>query len=265
MTNREAEQIIVRVERKSWRRSFLRARINGFAVFAVTFLALFAFVFGESYTASLLFFFLVSIIVSPVLLKFKNHKINQQMEFWKLVRKEGLEDEPLAGDTRLLIDKIVKIQAATPSHELLPVSQAVKLVAAYDRQARQLELVRARLTKINATRETLIEKIAQLQALGENHSAGLRNLEQTRANAEALQKVADEIQSSCDRLEAILNSVRKTARARQLHRELDQLSASATPAIDTELEAHSEDIERQIGREIETYMQLERETEEHLR
>lgn len=269
MTNQEANQTIVRIERTSLARSFLRSQINGFAVFAVALLALLAFFVGESFTASLLLGLMGFIVASSIFIRFKSYQRNQKIEFWKLVRKQGLSGEPPTGDTRLLIDKIIKIQTATPNNELLLMSQAVKLVAAYQRQSRQLELIKARLAKINATRQSLNEKIAQLQSLGENHSAGLRNLEQTRSNSNALQKVANEIQSSCDRLEAILSSVQKTARARQLRGELDQLSAlnsAKDEAVESTFEAESlEDIERQIGREIETYLQLERETEEHLR
>ena len=203
--------------------------------------------------------------LSPILIKFQNHRINQKAEFWKLVRKQGLNGEPPTSDTRLLIDKIIQIQTASPESEVLPMRQAVKLVAAYERQAQRLEAINARLEQISVTRESLIHKIAQLQELGENHAPGLRSLEQTRANFEALQHVAREIQSSCERLEAITNTARKTARARQLHRELDRLSAPAT-STEPAFEAESlEDIERQIGREIETYLQLERETDEHLR
>ena len=64
-------------------------------------------------------------------------------------------------------------------------------------------------------------------------------------------------------------SVQKAAQARQLHRELSNINArlpQKAEAIESAFEPESlEDIERQIGREIETYLRLERETEEHLR
>ncbi len=269
MTNAEVDQVIVRTERRALLHFLLTSQVNGFAIVALGTLASLAFVLGESFTALLILIFLASVIGSSFFIKLQRFKRNRKVYFWNLVKKHGLFDQKPTDGTRLLVDKIINIQTATPGSELLLMRQAVKLVAAYQQQSRQLQAVEARLAKLGSTRETLTEKIKQLQALGENHSTGLRNLEQTRAGFEILQKVAAEIQSSCDRLEAILNTVRKTARARQLHRELDQLSALDAPSSQTiepafEAESH-EDIERQIGREIETYLRLERETEEHLR
>ena len=255
----------MRARRQSLRRSFLRAEINAFAVFVFPILALFAFVAGQPFSAVALLVLLAAILLSPILIKFENYQLNRKVEFWKWVRKRGLSGEPPTGDTRLLIDKIVQIQTATPD-ELLPMRQAVKLVDAYERQTRQLQTINARLAQIGATRLALSEKTQQLQALGENHAAGLQSLERTRADFEALQKVAREVQSSCERLKAILDTARKTAVTRQLHRELDQLSAAATPEGNAAFDAESNDaIERQIGHEIETYLRLERETEEQLR
>ena len=268
MTNQEIDQIIVRGERKALLRYFLLSQINVNAIIIFAILALLASVFGQFFVAGMVCILLAATAGSSALIKFKDYKRGKRAEFWKQVRKQGLSGEPPTGETRLLIDKITKIQTATPGHELLLMRQAVKLVAAYERQSQQWHKINARLAKLNSTRVELEQKTAQLQALGENHSAGLRSLEQTRANATALQKVADEIQSSCDRLEKILNSVQKTARARQLNHELDRMSALDSPtnqSVEPAFEAESsEAIERQIGREIETYLQLERETEAYL-
>ena len=196
--------------------------------------------------------------------KIKGYRRDRVNAFWRLIQREGLTGEPPTSLTRLLIERIVQIQTASGG-ALLPMRQAVKLVAIYERQSRQLQLVREREPKLNQKREALLEKMAELQALGETNAAAWHQLELMRADAEALEKVADDIQDSCARLEQILSSVQKTARARQLHRELNQISASDQPANEPAFAPESlEEIERQIGREIETYLQLERETDQHL-
>ena len=269
MTNEEIDQVIFRIERKTLLRSMLTTQIPGFAFVAFLTLGVLGLVLEQSFTAFTVLFVPVIISILSLGMAAQSHNRHKRARFWNCVRKSGFAgDEPTA-DTKLLIDKIVEIQTATPGNELLTLRQAVKLVATYQRQSQHLQAIKARLATLNSTYETVSKKIKQLQALGESHAAGLRNLEQTRADFHALQKVAREIQSSCDRLEAIVNNVKKTAKARQLHHELDQMSARVAPssgAVEPAFAAESlEDIERQIGREIETYLQLERETDEHLR
>lgn len=109
----------------------------------------------------------------------------------------------------------------------------------------------------------------QLRELGEDYPQGARNLEQINGDLAALGRVHGQIHASCTRLEAIVIGVQKAAQSRELRRELEGLSARVAPssgALEPAFAAESlEDIERQIGREIETYLQLERETDEHLR
>ncbi len=111
--------------------------------------------------------------------------------------------------------------------------------------------------------------MAQLQKLGEDYPQGARNLEQINTDLEALGKVHSQIHGSCTRLEVIVIGVQKSAQSHQLRSEIEGLNARVTRAagtIEPAFEAESlEEIERQIGREIETYLQLERETETHLR
>ena len=269
MTNQEIDQIVFRIERKTLLRSMLTTQIPGFAFVAFLTLGVLGVVLEQSFTAFAVLIVPVIIFMLSLGMTVQSHNRHKRARFWNCVRKSGFAgDEPTA-DTKLLIEKIVEIQTATPGNELLTLRQSVKLATVYERQSRQLEAVKARLAKLKSTHQTLSQKIQQLQALGENHAAGLQGLAQTRAEFESLQKLAQAMQSSCDRLEAILNAVTKTARTRQLHHELDQLSApvtAATPPGEPAFAHESlEEIERQIGREIETYLQLERETEEHLR
>ena len=265
--DREIDAIIARGERRALLRYFLSSQINVPVLMVLSALALLAAAFSQSLVAGLVALTLMVIASSSALIRLQRYRRNRKIMFWKEIRKRGLSGTPPMGNTQLLIDKIVKIEASAPGDELLPTRQAIKLVAAYERQSQHLQGVYGRMDKLDSTRRALREKTAQLQALGEAHPAGLRSLEEARANHQALQKVADEIRNSCDRLEAILGGVQKTARARQLHRELDQISATdpgASQAVEFEAES-AEAIERQIGREIETYLQLERETEQQLR
>ena len=269
MTNQETDQIIVRGERRALLRYFLSSQINVSAIFLFGVPTLLALALGQFFMAGLLGLFVVSVAGASALIRFKTYQQGKRIEFWKGVRKHGLCGEPPTGATKLLIDRIIKIQMASAQRELLPPRQAIKLVVAYERRARQLQEVNARLAKLRELQRALDEKTGGLQTLGEEHPTGLRSLQQVRLDSAAMQKVADEIQGSCDRLDAILNAVQQTARAHQLHRELDQMSAPdqrSDAADEPAFEAESlEDIERQIRREIETYLQLERETEEHLR
>ena len=140
-------------------------------------------------------FILALAVGSATWLKLKQFQRERNRFFWNWMKEWGLSGEAPTRATRRLIDKIADIQS-NAGKELLPLRQSVKLVEAHHGQQRQLQRVNARLHKLHATRETLVEKIAQLQELGENHAAGWRNLEQVRAETDALQNVADQLQNS---------------------------------------------------------------------
>ena len=176
---------------------------------------------------------------------------------------------PLSTPSQEVGNQIQKIYYLDPKGELLPLRQAIRLFDTFCRQQARLNIVTERLWQLNGLQETLLNKMARLQELGENYEQGARNLEQINDDYEALSGIAKQIQGSCARLEMLLISAEKAIQSRQLRRELNELSAlmpRPTQAVEPAFEAESlETIERQIGREIETYLQLERETEEHLR
>ena len=171
--------------------------------------------------------------------------------------------------TRQFGFSVAQIYALDQAGDTLPVRQAVRLFDTHRRQQKRLAQVSARMEELRALSEQLETKLARLHELGESYASGTRTLEEITADHEALTQISRRIQSSCTRLEMLVIAVQKAVQARQLRRELDELSArlphsgeSVEPAFEPE---SLETIERQIGREIETYLHLERETEEHLR
>ena len=269
MINEEIDRIIARTERRALLRLWFEPPVNYPAALVILCSLTFSFLGLQQFWIAAALFLVVACAVSvAVWIKGRQFQRDRSRRFWGEIKAHGLSGEAPTPATRQLIDRIIAIGAAPGESELLVLRQAVKLVAAHDHQQRQLQGVEARLSQLNGTRETLIEKIEQLQLLGEDHAPGRGNLRAITGQCEALQGVALRIRQGCERLEMILDSVQKAAQTRRLRRELDQISA-LSPSIQTvepALQAESpEEIERQIGREIETYLQLERETEEHLR
>jgi hypothetical protein len=114
----------------------------------------------------------------------------------------------------------------------------------------------------------LNEKAMRLRALGDPNPLATANVEEMAREIPALERLADDILSSCHRLEAIVLSVHRAVQVKQLHREIAELKSSVSPEKGGESQLVAPeitDIERQIGREIETFLQLEQETDAHLR
>ncbi len=103
--------------------------------------------------------------------------------------------------------------------------------------------------------------------MGDDNPQLERTLSQLDGDIEPLERNCESLRASCARLEAIVVSVEADARRRQLHREVGELTAGVSPQSSNALEVADEhlDLERQIGREIETFLALERETDAHLR
>ncbi len=192
----------------------------------------------------------------------------KSLYLWRRVARSeafGAPTKALALKVRDIIEEIY----STPSGDsLLPLAQAIRLFDVYLSQQRQLNPLNASLTRLYALREPFTTKTAQLTALGETR---IKSLEEQRLDDEIYwaETAHSQVESSCYRLEKIVEEVHREAQARQIRDELDDLqsqlpqqSASIEPAFAAE---SLEEIERQIGREIETYLQLERETDEHLR
>ena len=190
-------------------------------------------------------------------------------EVWDSVVHARFFGEELSEAVLELWRRVRGIYRAESTGAVLPLTQAIRLLDIYRLQNKQLMIVEARMSELNLLHESLLQKLEQLLTLGENNAQGRRNLEQINADYHALEGIRNGLKGSCNRLEMTLISAQKAAQSRQIRRELGDLSVKlprATTLDEPTFEAQSlEDIERQIGREIETYLQLERETDEHLR
>ncbi len=268
MTNEEITRILARVQRDAQFAAFTPPAMCGVA--STVFL-------GLSFVDNYFYFITFPLLLVPVgagammaaTRRFKARESESARLIWQTLGETGIFGAALPKETRQLGGNVQAIYALDPKGELLPIRQAMRLVDTHRRQQERLQIVNARLGELRALREVLIHKIAQLQGLGENSPEGKRNLEQVNEDARALREVQLQILSSCYRLEMIAISVQKAAQGRRLHRELGELNANISRSnqlVEPAFEAESlDDIERQIGREIETYLQLERETEAHLR
>ena len=172
---------------------------------------------------------------------------------------------PHSMETADLGNRINQLYNNDPDGRALPLPRAVQLLTIYHHQQQKLQGVR---TDIAALRK-LLTNMKRLEKLAEGYRARQDELQDITANERSLQRAQKQIEASCARLENMVGRVEREVQARQLHHEINQISARlprSTQFVEPAFEAQSlEEIERQIGREIETYLQLERETEEHLR
>ena len=268
MTNAEIDQIIARHCLKACLLAFSVPSVS-WAVTAVTALGGLAFGSVEFLELGASFAALSIYATYDANRSFKKRENYIARIIWEILGATQTFGTQLTRATRKLGSEVQKVYETDPAGELFPLRQAIRLVDTHRRQQERFTLVEARLQELRLLKEALSGKLAQLQELGEIYPEGARNLEQITDDMEVLRRVHGQIHSSCVRLEMIVISVQNAAQARQLRRELDGLSARVPrgdQAIEPAFEAESlDDIERQIGREIETYLQLERETEAHLR
>ena len=285
MTNEEANRAVERSERRLRNRANLEARVYGasglltLVVSAVS--ALFAgfetwnLVVGYAMTAIFGFYTVIALGMMSLYKydlsrrRLREFERDRGRRIWCHMVRSGVFGKPLVGTARNLSEKIQAIYAIDPQASLLPLPQAVRLFDVYRRQRERRNAIDDRLGDLHSTRAALVAKTDQLQQLGEHRSIA-REVELLATEIEPLEELRDKTAESYRRLEAVIGPVLQTVQARQLHRELDdlqsQLPGEIPPHIEPTFEAESlEEIERQIGREIETYLRLERETEGHLR
>ena len=269
MTNEEIDAIIVRQQFALGRNAAFTPAILWFGSFI---LAGFTFSILSIYWALFTFCVLAGVSLLSTfegIKKIQKCKEEKARLIWERFGHEHTFGSEISLSTRQLGTEIQKIYRGEPSGKLFPLRQAIRLVDTHNRQQQRLAIVENRLGELRGLQEKLSSKLAQLRELGEDYPQGAHNLEQINGDLAALGRVHGQISASCARLEAIVIGVQKVAQSRQLRAELEGLSARVAPsseAVEPAFEAESlEEIERQIGREIETYLQLERETDEHLR
>jgi len=151
-----------------------------------------------------------------------------------------------------------------------PLPQAVRLLDTHQRQQRRLSIIDARWEQNRALYAQVQEKILALESLGEKSSSGERTLAELKLEAVQMKELKTQIESSCRRLELLLLEVEKSVQIKALHQEVASLTESATGVhskgkLALKSGEDESDLERQITREIETYLQLEREAEAKLK
>lgn len=192
---------------------------------------------------------------------------NRARSIWDEFRRSDAFGASESLKVRELTREIARVYEIDPQGEVLPISQAVRLVLVWKQQQECLQLIIERLGQMRVLRETLLSKQRLLHDLNDHNSGVERTIARLNDDIEPLDRSCDAFLASCARLEAMISSVEAQARRRQLHREIGQLTTQVIPGPMDSLELSNEhlDLERQITREIETFLQLERETDAHLR
>jgi len=201
------------------------------------------------------------------LLRGREFRRSPALGLWRILLDKGRLAPDASDSTGELGQNLAEVYRLDARGEVLPLVQAARLLQTHHLQQKRLGAIFQRIEKLSFLREQLSDKVARLAGLGDQNPAALNSLGAMNDEIAALQRLGDDTQASCHRLEAIALSVHQAAQVRQLNREIAELTAGALPRNDAALLATSDlsDIERQIGREIETFLRLERETDQHLR
>ncbi|MBW3636381.1 MAG: hypothetical protein KY445_07945 [Armatimonadetes bacterium] len=275
MINEEVEQII----RSSEDKLRFQLKLESFALWILTsfflvfgsiaqyFIAWYA---GLLISAGIVFFAWALIATSQSrrrLTEFEQIE-TKTLELWQDISKSRVFGWPIRGAALEVRKQIEEIYSTDDGAVLLPLSHAIRLFDVHMRQMKRLKPVNSRLIHLYSLRQPLVVKTAQLQTLGKDYTKSQKE-EWLDSEIDALEGIRFEVESSCRRLEKLVEQIGQEAQSRQLHRELDELTAQlphSTQSFEPSFAPESlQDLERQIGREIERYLQLERETEEHLR
>ncbi len=270
MTNQQIERLIRKAETGAFSRYFVAARVGGVVALLAPLCAFYYPLSGEGVVLGALLAIAASAATwsnwrdgRAIARKFYR---NRARSIWVELSATNIFGE----DTYALRGMLLRVEALyerDPEAQVLPFIQAVRLVQVWHQQQSRLSLIRSHVAQMSETRVTLIEKQAQLRALGDDNAAIGQTLARLEGDIGPLERSSETLRASCARLEAIVLSVDAAAQRRQLHREVGELTADVRRDDEGALELRDEhlDLERQIGREIETFLQLERETDAHLR
>ncbi len=265
MTNERAQRLVDGVEQRLVSDSIMPARISGTIALCSTTIY---FVPGIWFVGVGLagfcgtFALIQSLIARDVQKELKAHRAPT---VWGHLMGFDLFGARLQASSVDLKNAIASLYEQDPNAQTLPLPQAVRLLDAHVHQQKRLEIISYPLNELQRLRRAMHEKLARLRDLGEDAPEAKRRLTELERDEVALRGIHNQTSASCARLESIFTSVQHAHQVRQLKRELGELSQAAGSSSELALESDAFDIERQIGREIETFLRLERETDEHLR
>jgi DNA repair exonuclease SbcCD ATPase subunit len=204
-------------------------------------------------------------------LKFKRDLTKRRARtLWQQINENSAFGDNPSSQERELLKGIGRIYDRDPQGETLPLPQAIRLTLVWKQQQQRLQTIESHITEMQFARTTLQEKQNLLRELNDENSGLDRALARLDDDITPLGRSHNALRASCTRLEALIVEIDSTIRRRELHREADNITArlpSGNSTTTSSLEVSDEhlELERQIGREIETYLQLERETDAHLR
>ncbi len=165
--------------------------------------------------------------------------------------------------------RIEKLHNSKANQWILPPPMATQLLETYDRQARSLRKVTARLDEIERLRIPLAEGLKKLHSFNESNENAVSALQKLDKNRKELLALQANIKQSSQKLETILEKAETEAQKRALRAEVNQLAMAASQSSaahppELALGAASYDFEQQIASEITHYMQMEQEVERQL-
>lgn len=263
MTKVEAEQLIAQVRQRLWAREKGGRRVLAGAILLCvpcvllpgsSWLALPGLSWAAGYVSTICFVFWLAMEGFARLEKRDAHSVREAALWEEISKENGVLSAHNLALTELRY-RILSLYAAKGA-SLLPLQQAVRLFDAFKRQQQRLQDVENRLHQLSVLRH----KMAQLNRL--DSSLPLAQVQPVAEQEAALLALAGQLKASCQRLENIVAQVEKAVQIEQLQREIDQLASRVQLASRPDV-PEADDVERQITREIETYLQLERETERH--
>ncbi|BCM92751.1 hypothetical protein IAD21_04633 [Abditibacteriota bacterium] len=270
MNDHQIEAIILHAERQAGSNSFIGARLMGTVSVLLSSIGFFSLgIEVGSFLLAVCGFVTARLWSEGKKVKRELIKSRARTVWQKIDHVSAFGGSPSFKERHLLKD-IERIYERDPQGKILPLSQAIRLVLAWKQQQKRLQAIAAHIEQMRLARTTLQEKQKLLRELNDENASLERALARLDDDIAPLERSHDALRASCTRLEALIVEVDATVRRRELHREVGELTTRLTSghpheADSFELSDEHLDIERQIGREIETYLQLERETDAHLR
>lgn len=176
---------------------------------------------------------------------------------------------PLYAPMNSFAMRIEKLHNSKANQWILPPPMATQLIETYERQARSLRKVTARLNEIERLRIPLADGLAKLHSFNESNENAVSALQKLERNSAELLALQANIEQSSQKLEAILEAAETEAQKRALRAQVNHLAmtvsqSSAAHPPELALGAASYDLEQQITSEITHYMQMEQEVERQL-